>query len=147
MHATPATFKLPLSPIFYDVFIVHGIFSYYINHNQEVVLWGQSKPDPQKGGQPQWIILRTEDYFPFKHGEQLSRIWLNRQYRILGPNGQGASWKALVKKIRGKYNREHPDFPIEKVAIQGAVWPRNTKGYYASKSNQNTQVYTWFMES
>jgi uncharacterized protein YyaL (SSP411 family) len=57
----------------------------------------------------------------------------------LGEAPRATAIKNLLIKIKDKYNREHPQNPIDKVAIYMLWWPWSEDGFYANKQPASTQ--------
>ncbi len=86
----------------------------------------------------QWIDLdNVEQCFPYPLAETYLRIDLE-WHKLLGEKSYKAALNSLARKIREKYNREHPKTPMQKVAIYMRWWPRSEKGFTALRYPSNT---------
>lgn len=142
---SPLAFKLPIPQITADLFDVFSVFAYYETINRDFVIQGLkagASPEDEKA----WINLEVVDrYFPHSLGEQQMRLFLSKHY-AQGSEFHQAAYKALAAKIRERYNREHPEAQVEKVAIGYVFWPRSQKGYRALKLPDTVQQQLLFVE-
>lgn len=133
--------RLPLNRHLNDLFITFPVFPTYGKRNWEVMLLGKKAKVREE-----WTNLDAEDYFPFRRGEASQRMIGGKFADTRGKEGQIEAWKFLSRKIRERYNREHPDAPIEKIVIRQLVWPRSKKGFYALKNHDQMEVFELFRE-
>jgi hypothetical protein len=131
----------PFEPVFRDVFLIFGVFSYYETSNTELTIWGFATK-PVSGGR-YWKELPANDYFPFDRGNEQSRLWANRQYNEPERRGHWEAWQFMGRRIMERYNREHPGEGITKVGFRSLTWPRSAKGFYAEQAGSSSGPLFW----
>lgn len=131
--------SLPLPGQLEDLFSFYGVFGYYETTNQDVELYGIT---PQTPSWPDGEIVKLDvaDYFPFSHEEMLSRSLVARHGYLQGEAGQREALQALAAKIRSRYNRLHPQAPLERIVIVLVEWQRSLEGYGALKHNEDLTI-------
>jgi hypothetical protein len=144
--------KLPLLPALTfpnlkpiaDLFDMYSVFAYYETINRETVIQGLPRGASPDGDE--WIDLNiVDEYCPHYQGEQHMRIYLSKHY-MQGSEFHKNAYKAFAAKIRNKYNREHPDKPIQKIAVGFLTWPRSTEGYWKLKQPETELFQLLYME-
>jgi len=131
----------PLHAGLYDLFITFPVFTTYEMHNREMILRGEKKDMPGE-----WVDLDVGDYFPFRRGEQHQRMFARKHTYNYGVKGQQRAWKRVIRKIRERYNRTHPDEPIGRVSMEVATWPRSKEGYWAEKKEGKIEIGNLYTE-
>lgn len=123
--------RLPLGSLLGDLFDVFPVFTHYETANTEIILLGL----PQDAGDPSqdsnWLRLTLDEYFPYRQGEQHTRVLTATRSRPVDPRRQREAWAFLTRKILDRYNRQHPDHTIRQVRIRARTWPPSPNGYWA----------------
>jgi hypothetical protein len=130
---------LPIPKGLYDLFNLFGVFSYYEQTNRDVEIFGITAPSG-KYPEGQVIKLSVTDYFPFSRGEIDTRINVYRHGYLFGPAGEQEAKQLLATKIKARYNRAHPDEPIEKLVVASLQWPRSFESYEQLKAQEDLQI-------
>ncbi len=124
-----------------DLFDTFSVFAYYETINRDFFVLGYSEETGE------WSDLAViEEYFPHYLGEQQMRLFLAKHFSNLSKEEYQEALKSFVGKIRAKYNREHPEEKVNKVALSYSVWPRSAKAYRALKLPETTSEYTLYKE-
>lgn len=135
--------RLPIGFLIGGLFNVFPVFRSYATENTEMLVLGLPR-GADANDEEQWRALDVNEYFPYRLGEQHARILANA-HRYVGSDRQQEAWDFVGGKIRDRYNRSHPDAPLEKIRMRTLHWPRSTDGYYARKqvlSTTITDLYT-----
>jgi hypothetical protein len=111
----------------YDTFILFAVYSQRVTLNTDSEIYGITAPSAE-WPEGEVIKLDVADYFPFRPMAVQGRILAVRHQFMYGSEGQQAAWKALVAKIRARYNRLHPGKPVEKIVLVQLYWPRHEGG-------------------
>jgi hypothetical protein len=144
---SPLTLKLPAPKVALDLFDVFSVFAYYETINRDFLIEGLKVESNDPENAADWIDLGIVDkYFPHSLGEQQMRLFLSKHFSQ-GNEFHLNSYRGLTEKIRLRYNREHPENQISKVAISYIYWPRSFKGYRALKLPDTEQKQLLYMES
>lgn len=136
--------RLPIFREAYDLFLIFGVFSSYETINRDVELIG-IRINNAENGNIQRIKLTTEEFFPYSVGEIQTRTWVNKHGHYWGTPGRQMALASLARKIRERYNRDHPAEQIQKVEIAQLTWPRSFESYEKlrnEKTIQRSVLYT-----
>jgi len=131
----------PLHYYLYDLFITFPVFTSFGTINQAMILRGQ-KADSDG----EWIDLDVKKYFPFRMGERHARMFARKYADNYGPEGQAHGWEFMMRKIRERYNRAHPEEPIARVSIGLVTWPRSEEGYWAEQKESKVNLEYLYTE-
>jgi hypothetical protein len=113
-----------------------GVFNRIPDNNIEYALYGRHMgADPT---QPWEDLSFIKNCFPYDcRGEIYTRMefpW----HIVLGPTSYTTAMNNLLVKIKAKYNREHPQNPVDKIAMYMLWWPRSEDGFYRLKQPEST---------
>ena len=128
--------KLSMPKLLFLFFNAGGVFNRIPDNNIEYALYGRHVgADPTKP----WEDLNfVKACFPYdSRGEIYDRLtfpW----HSSLGEAPRATAMKNLLVKIKDKYNREHAQNPIDKVAIYMLWWPWSEDGFYTNKQPAST---------
>jgi hypothetical protein len=143
----PVALNVSLPEPIFLLFNGGGVFNAAATFNLEMQIRAQLKGTSADG---RWITLRGwEDYFPCaSRGERWERLtfdWhktLGAQLGILPNDAERSAYEALSEKFKKRWNTDHPDTPVERIAIYMDAWPRGDESYYQLFSKkQNILVY------
>ncbi|WP_040548543.1 hypothetical protein [Pedosphaera parvula] len=140
------SFRIPIFPLpesAQDPFQIFGVFSYYETNNSQLTIWGQAT-NPETG-EFYWKQLPSDDYFPFARGDQNSRMWANRQYRLPDHQKHNDAWQFMGRRIKDRYNQLHPKDCLAKVGLQSLTWPRSADGFYAQQTAKGAERHFWII--
>jgi hypothetical protein len=129
-------FKLSLPKLAFIFFNGGGVFNRVPDNNIEYALYGRHLgADPT---QPWEDLNFLKNCFPYDcRGEIYTRMefpW----HSVLGPAAHATAMNNLLVKIKNKYNREHPQNPLDKIAIYMLWWPWSEDGFYKLKQPDTT---------
>lgn len=129
-------FKFSLPKLLFIFFNGGGVFNRVPDNNIEYALYGRHLgADPTQS----WEDLNfLKNCFPYDcRGEIYTRMefpW----HSVLGPASRTTAIDNLLIKIKNKYNREHPQNPLDKIAIYMLWWPWSEDGFYTLRKPDNT---------
>lgn len=128
--------KLSLPKLLFTFFNAGGVFNKIPDNNIEYALYGRHvNADPTK---PWEDLSFIKNCFPYDcRGEINTRLDFSWQ-NILGQTSYSTAMNDLLAKIKDKYNREHPQNPVDKIAIYIVWWPRSEYGFYKLKQPETT---------
>jgi hypothetical protein len=129
--------KFSLPKLVFIFFNGGGVFNRIPDNNIEYALYGRHLGvDPT---QPWEDLNFVKNCFPYDcRGELYDRMefpW----HSVLGQASQATAMNNLLVKIKNKYNREHPQNPVDKIAIYMLWWPWSEDGFYKLKRPETTQ--------
>jgi hypothetical protein len=129
-------FKFSLPKLVFTFFNGGGVFNRIPDNNIEYALYGRHVgADPTRP----WEDLNfLKNCFPYDcRGEIYTRMefpW----HSVFGQTSHTAAMNNLLDKIKNKYNREHLQNPVDKIAIYMLWWPWSEDGFYKLKQPETT---------
>jgi hypothetical protein len=129
-----------------DFFWVFGVFSYYETFNRDVLIEGRTTELRDGRLYYKSVPIDHSPFFPFKRGEQHTRLWAERSIGSLPTMPHADAQRFMAQRIRERYNRDHPAQPIDKIRIVHLTWPRSRQGYYVEKKPDAIQRTYWLHE-
>lgn len=109
---------VPVLPATHDGFMLFGVFHTYEDINRETILEGRDASGA-------WLPLEIREHVPYELPERNRRL---NAARVAGPlsfQSSSESHAFLLRKIRERHNRLHPDQPVDAVRIVMLTWPRH----------------------
>jgi hypothetical protein len=135
MPGLSRTLDFSLPKLLFYFFYAGGVFNAVATFNLDYAFYGL--PRGTKEGSPWVEISDVKKFFPYPLGETYLRLDME-WHKLLGEKTAEAAFDSLAAKIRERYNREHPNQPLSKVAIYMVWWPRSEKGYLDLRNPSNT---------
>jgi len=142
-HIVPVKI-LKIDPLSKRLFKIYSVFSAYSKTNRDYFLWAYTRD--KATGNEQWERLPTHAYFPFKRGEQHSRMQMRMHKFSLSGEDYKSAQSRMMEKILAKYNREHTDKQALKSALTMEWWPKSRQAYELFHTPEMTQSYTIYRE-
>jgi len=146
INYSPIQYKFPTFRLAHFLYSNFDVFSIGSKNNKECVIWALIKNVRKSESDGQWIQLDIEIFLPYKRGEIFRRMQCVAQFNSGGRRARYEARKFYAKKIREKYNREHPDQRIVKVAIGVAKWPKSRRGYTVIEKSDRIEHETIYMD-
>jgi len=141
LRAMAVRFRFEMPFLLGGLFNVGGVFGTYGSENSELVLLGLPSDAIDRTQESNWIVLDKDAYFPTgSFAEQLNHIVVSVNPLPAYTWRRADAPEVVTRKIRDRYNRQHPDRPIKKVRIREFRWPRSKDGYWALKRPETTTV-------
>ncbi len=135
LFSLPGQLEITVPKVLFCFFYAGGVFNAAATFNLDYAIY--ALPSGAKAGAAWVDIDCVRQCFPYPLGETFLRFDL-AWHKLLGDESYTAALKNLVVKIREKYNREHPDRTVQKVAIYMRWWPRSEKSYYELRNPSYT---------
>jgi hypothetical protein len=132
---------LPVIDLLAEPFYLFGMFHSYEPDARELIVRGF---DARTG------VLRTLDAAEFFPGSVPDRqIWAQGQ-RELGElildEEQRREQLRLLRRIRERHNRLHPDHRVTRVQVGHLSWPRSPQGHEAERARGAETFELWYGE-
>lgn len=135
----------PVDPLSFYLFNIYSVFSSArFKTNLDYVLWVYTSD--VWIGEKQWERLETNEYFPFKRGEQHSRMLIRLHKFNLSHREYTAAQALMMAKIRKKYNREHFSKRALKAALTVERWPKSRREYEEFRTPELTRSRYMYVE-
>jgi hypothetical protein len=127
-------FSLP--KLLFTFFNGGGVFNRVPDNNIEYAIFGRRVGKDPK--QPWEDLGFVKSCFPYDCGGEIYTRMELPWHQIIGKETYTKAMSNMVIKIKNKYNREHLEDPVEKIAIYLVWWPRSEAGFYDLKRADNT---------
>ena len=137
----PLRLQLPVPRVTHFLFDIYTVFSTYQTFNRDNFILVLLEDEGMKGSQ-KWIKLDTDEYFPYKKGDQIRRINANMHGYYFGKNIYNKTLGSIAAKILSRYNYLNPLQPASKVIVGIEWWPRSREAYYTLKKPVLTRYKT-----
>ena len=136
--------RFPVVELFVDVFYLFGMFHSFNPEARELAVQGLPLDAPEDG---EWVRLEPDEFFIGERGRQESYAVAYRQVGSLIPERIIRTERARVlRRVRTRHNRLHPDNPMKKVRIGGYSWPKSPDGWEAGRVVGQEQLSIWYTE-
>jgi hypothetical protein len=134
LEARSVAFRFGTGFLLHGLFNVGAVFSAYETDNSEIVLLALPRDAGDPTEESSWITLDLNEYFPWgSFAEQRNRVLVAVSPRPAETWRRADAPDVVARKIRERYNRQHPDHPIRRIRIRQLTWPRSPDGYWALK--------------
>jgi hypothetical protein len=135
----------PMPEVLFLLFNGGGVFDAKATFNLDPEIQAQLKGTPIDG---QWIELKgIERYFPgcsrAQLWERLTMEWqktLGAQLRLLPADAERQSYRSLSQKFIRRWNNDHPQQQIGRIAIYLIWWPRSDRSYFQFSDQKQYQL-------